>query len=303
MGSFGSLRRDGAYHNAGVYRDCFVVRSPVTMAYTRECTVALELATQAAELIQRIYDTGFEVEWKGHQDPVTAADREANALLVAGLRKAFPDDAICAEEADVDESSREASRGGRCWFVDPLDGTKEFVQRNGEFCVMVGLAVNGIATLGVLVAPAWQRAWSGVVGEGAWEHLPDGTRRAMTVSPSVSPAPSWVSSRSHPSPVIEKMAEHMTLGPRRLCGSVGLKVTLVTCGEVDLYVHLGRGPKLWDGCAPEAVARAAGAEVTDAQGRALRYDTGHLPLDQGIVVATPALAARARHALAEVSRS
>ena len=82
------------------------------------------------------------------------------------------------------------------------------------------------------------------------------------------------------------------------CGSVGLKVSRVATGEADAYVHLGRGPKLWDGCAPEAIARAAGAEVTDARGQLLRYDTPELPLAEGIVVASAPMAARLLAALA-----
>lgn len=105
-------------------------------------------------------------------------------------------------------------------------------------------------------------------------------------------------SRSHAHPGVVKLAEDLGAVRRRPCGSVGLKVALVATGEVTLYAHLGRGPKLWDGCAPEAIARGAGAAVTDAKGRPLRYDTAQLGLDEGLVVAHPALAARAVSALA-----
>lgn len=267
--------------------------------FERELSLALDAARAASEVIREVYATEFAVEWKGRGDPVTTADKRANALLVEMISRAFPDDAICAEEADAEHSSQAAARGGRCWFVDPLDGTKEFVDRNGEFCVMVGLAVDGVATLGVVAAPIWNRTFYGVVGHGAWEITAEGTR-SLTPSPErdVTRA-SLVVSRSHANPRVEAMAKRLGVRKLRPCGSVGLKVAVVAAGEETAYMHLGRGPKLWDGCAPEAIARAAGAEVTDAKGRALRYDTSELPLSEGIVVATPAMGAVLRRALEE----
>jgi 3'(2'), 5'-bisphosphate nucleotidase len=264
----------------------------------REIEVALAAARAAAELIRGVYSTDFAVEWKGHRDPVTEADKRANALIVEALTRAFPDDHVCAEEGEAAQSSRAASRGGRCWFVDPLDGTREFVDRNGEFCVMVGLAIDGAAALGVVVAPVWEREFVGVVGQGAWELTGD-ARRALhaTVVTDASRA-SLVVSRSHPHPRLDALSSALGIASKRPCGSVGIKVALVATGEVSAYVHIGGGPKLWDGCAPEAIARGAGAEVTDAQGRALRYDTADLALSGGIVVAAPPLAATLRSALA-----
>jgi 3'(2'), 5'-bisphosphate nucleotidase len=266
--------------------------------YARELSVALDAAREAASLIEAVYTTDFAVDWKGVGDPVTVADRSANERILERLAAAFPDDAICAEESSTEESSRAAARGGRGWFVDPLDGTREFVARNGEFCVMVGLAVEGRATLGVLVAPAWGRTFVGVVGEGAWEILRDGTRRPLAAPRrDVPQGARLMVSRSHPHARVSELAAGLALQTRP-CGSVGLKVASVAIGDADAYVHFGPGPKLWDGCAPEAIARAAGAEVTDALGQPLRYDTAHLPLDGGIVVAAPPLAGALRAALA-----
>ena len=272
----------------------------MTHPYERELAVALDAAREAAALIRDVYATDFTVAWKGRGDPVTEADQRANALITARLRATFPDDAICAEEGDLEESSRAAARGGRGWFVDPLDGTQEFVNRNGEFCVMVGLAVEGHATLGVLVAPAWQRTLVGVVGHGAWELSDDGARTPLRVSlPASMEGARLMTSRSHKHPRVDALAARLGMAPTP-CGSVGLKVARVATGEAEAYVHLGRGPKLWDGCAPEAIARAAGAEVTDARGRSLRYDTAELPLAEGIVVAAAPIAARLRAELAAV---
>jgi 3'(2'), 5'-bisphosphate nucleotidase len=266
--------------------------------HARELTVALAAAREAADLINALYATDFAVDWKGRGDPVTEADRVANACILKHLAEAFPDDPVCAEESSLEDSVRAAARGGRCWFVDPLDGTRDFVKRNGEFCVMVGLAVEGRATLGVLVAPAWGRTFVGVVGEGAWELLPDGTRTPL-YAPVRHDATGarLITSRSHTHPRVASLAQRLALHTR-VCGSVGLKVACVASGEADAYVHLGTGPKLWDSCAPEAVARAAGATVTDALGHAIAYDTAHLPLDRGLVIAAPPLDATLRAALA-----
>jgi 3'(2'), 5'-bisphosphate nucleotidase len=262
---------------------------------SRELSLSRALCRRAAEVIMAVYRTDFDVDWKSPRDPVTAADRDANALIVDALSQAFPDDAICAEEASEESAAEASARGGRCWFVDPLDGTREFVDRNGEFCVMIGLAIDGVARLGAVYAPVWGRAWSGVPGLGAWEHTDDGHTRTLCVEPAAEL--SMVVSRSHPHPEVMRLAD--TLGAARVvpCGGVGLKVAKVVSGEVALYAQLATGPKLWDGCAPEAIARGAGAVMTDAQGRAIRYDTPVLGLDAGIVVAHPALAARALAAL------
>lgn len=264
------------------------------MDLTRELALSLDLCRRAAQTIMAIYATDFSVDWKAPKDPVTAADRAANELIVRALREAFPDDAICAEEASTDDASAAAARGGRCWFVDPIDGTREFIDRNGEFCVMIGLAVDGAARLGVVYAPVWGRAFAGGPGLGARELRDDGSVRELTLHEPTEVTMAF--SRSHPSPTIVALAAR--LGARtRPCGSVGLKIALVAAGEVTLYAHHGRGPKLWDGCAPEAIARGAGADFTDARGRAMRYDTPALGLDEGIVVAHPTLAARALAAL------
>lgn len=264
------------------------------MDLTHERSVCLDLCRQAAAVIMAVYRTDFTVDWKSPRDPVTAADREANALIVGALERAFPHDAICAEEASAESAAEAAARGGRCWFVDPLDGTRDFVERNGEFCVMVGLAIDGQARVGAVYAPVLGRAWSGGPGLGAWEHLDDGGARALRVAPPQDLT--LVSSRSHPHPEVHRLAE--ALGARiTICGSVGIKVAKVACGEESLYAHLAPGPKLWDGCAPEAIARGAGASVTDAAGQPLRYDSAALGLDAGIVVAHQDLAARALRAL------
>ena len=128
----------------------------------RELIEAVRLAREAGKILLEVYATEFGVEMKGAADPVTEADRRANAYITAKLRESFPDDAVIAEE-----SANTALAGrGRCWFVDPLDGTKEFISRNGEFSVMIGLVVDGEAQLGVVYQPTEDKLYRGVVGDG-----------------------------------------------------------------------------------------------------------------------------------------
>lgn len=275
---------------------------PAASRFARELSVATAAANAAAVLIEQVYQREVAVHWKAPSDPVTEADEAANALLLLHLRREFPDDAICAEESPDATASQAASSGGRCWFVDPLDGTREFIAKSGEFCVMVGLAVAGRPVLGVIVAPIWKRTFCGVVGEGAWESTAGGPWQRLRVGAGRSAAEAQVVlSRLHRNADVEAVVARLGIRQSRQireCGSTGLKFMLVAAGEVDLFVHTGAGPKLWDGCAPEAIALAAGAQVRDAQGRALRYDTGDLPLDRGLIVGAADWAAAAVPALA-----
>jgi 3'(2'), 5'-bisphosphate nucleotidase len=267
----------------------------------QELTVALQAARTAADIVMKIYATDFNVDFKGRNDPVTEADRLANEAIIESIGRAFPDDGICAEESPATECLAAAGRGGRCWFIDPLDGTREFVSKNGEFCVMIGLAVDSLPTLGVVIAPAWNRTLWGIVGVGAWEHGVDGVERKLVVNPPPdNPRHArLVVSRSHMHPNVSAVADSLGIGDVHPCGSVGLKTALVATGEADLYVHAGPGPKLWDGCAPEALARATGLTVSDGAGNPLRYDGTTLSLDRGIVIAAPSLHAAAVRAFSQ----
>src|SRR5690242_2843890 len=139
----------------------------------RELDAASSLARQAGRILLEIYARDFSVDWKAASDPVTEADRRANAYLVADLRAQFADDGIVAEE---NAEHGDALSRARCWFVDPLDGTKEFIAKNGEFAVMLGLAIEGRAALGVVYQPVGDKLYQGVVGHGAWL-AQGGTRR------------------------------------------------------------------------------------------------------------------------------
>ncbi|MEO7331321.1 MAG: 3'(2'),5'-bisphosphate nucleotidase CysQ [Minicystis sp.] len=267
----------------------------------REIAAVLAIAREASALVLAVYGTPFEVELKGPNDPVTVADRRANAQICAALEKAFPGDAIVAEESvpTAPEALAALVAHERVWFVDPLDGTREFADRNGEFSVMIGLAVAGSAALGVVVMPTTGEAFVGALDTPAFLEASDGSRHPLRVSSVRDPAEATLMvSRSHRAPqLLETMRE--ALGIRRVvpCGSVGVKVARVATAEADLYVHEGLGAKRWDSCAPEAILAAAGGRFSDLDGASIDYTSADLMLRNGLIASNGALHDPVRAAL------
>jgi 3'(2'), 5'-bisphosphate nucleotidase len=245
--------------------------------------VLVRIAAEAAALVSEVYATPFVVDFKGPADPVTEADRRANTLIVERLTKEFPGVPIVAEESKP-ESFANFAASREVFFVDPVDGTNEFIERNAEFVVMIGLVEGDAATLGVMNAPALGIAWAGAVGKGAERVDANGTRSAIRVS-SVAElgAARLVSSRSHRSVRLDRALA--SLGPREVYtkGSAGLKGTEVAQGSADAHVAPFYAGKRWDACAAEALIVAAGGRVTDAFGAVLDYRAPGLVNDRGLV--------------------
>lgn len=253
----------------------------------RERQVALDAARAAARAIAEVQANGFGVEFKDEakDDPVTAADKASNAAIVRALHAAFPDDVIVAEE---DALPPDWSTAHRCWFVDPLDGTKEFVAGVPEWCVMIGLAIDGRATLGVVLVPSGEYALVGEVGVGATRVDVGASPLALTDVTDSSHV-RVVTSRSRRSPLLDAIFQALGNPIEVRCGSVGVKVARLLSGEADAYIHPRGGPKLWDLCAPEAIVRAAGGVFTDQHGQAIDYATAEVAHTRGMVVSGPAL--------------
>lgn len=258
---------------------------PPSLLFPRELAVAVDAAQEAGRIILEVYATPFAVESKGRDGPVTDADTRANASLVDRLRREFPDDGIVAEEsADLSES-----RKRRCWWVDPLDGTREFVERNGQFAVHVGLAIDGEARLGVVYAPVDLRLHTGVVGEGGFV-CDTGTCRPTAVTTTDRPDTATLAvSRSHRSERNERLKAMLGVAHVLEAGSVGRKCGMLADGRADAYVHFGDRSARWDSCAPEAVLRAAGGDLTDLHGTRYRYDDGELHNTRGLFGCNAAL--------------
>lgn len=246
---------------------------------TEELEFACTIARNAGAILMEIYATDFDVAYKGKANPVTVADTQANAYLVEALRERFPDDGIVAEESP-DQS--DALSGGRCWYVDPLDGTKEFIAKNGEFAVMLGLSIDGESKLGVVFQPAKDKLYSGVVGHGA--HLVEGGEsRELEVSAEAAPEKlRMVTSRSHRADSIDRIVRELNISQEMASGSVGLKVGLIAEQKADIYVNVSNKSSAWDACGPEAILRAAGGKFMRLDGTRYRYDVQDVSSDGGL---------------------
>jgi 3'(2'), 5'-bisphosphate nucleotidase len=241
------------------------------------------IAWQAARVIKGHYKRSPEIRYKGPSDPVTRADLEANTLICEQLQRAFPGVPIVAEESAA-ETYAGRTDAARVFFVDPLDGTREFIAENDEFVVMIGVVDDGRASAGAIVAPAFDRVWVGAVGLGSFELTSGTTRtklqpgRAATLSESI-----VVASRSH----LGARAEHALgrFGARRVdrVGSAGLKGVRVASGEADVYVASPPAGSLWDACAIDAIVTAAGGRFSDLDGNALDYRATDLTNLRGLV--------------------
>lgn len=265
----------------------------------RALEVVLVEAERAAEAVMSVYETAFAVDYKSEADPVTAADRVANAILCEALEKNFPGVPVVAEESEPATYAK-WHESNATWFVDPLDGTRDFVERNGQFAVMIGLAVDGKALLGVVFAPAIGRRFVGAPGVGAFELAPDGSRREIRVSSTQSLADvEVVMSRSRPSARLEAVCDELGIVKRTRLGSAGLKGIKVACAEADAYAHLEQAGYLWDSCAPEAIVVAAGGTVTDALGNAIDYGSNILANENGMLMSNGRVHARMIEAIAK----
>lgn len=232
------------------------------------------LALKAGEEIMRVYGSeDFDVRAKSDASPVTEADEAADALISAGLRAKFPEIPLVTEE----QASTHGQRLSTFLIVDPLDGTKEFVQRRGDFTVNIAYVENGVPRLGVVYAPAKGRLFYTTAEGGSVEEKgPFGEKPGQTVPIGVNSTPDnralmVVASKSHRDAATDAYIARYGVRDMTSAGS-SLKFCLVATGEADLYPRLGRTME-WDTAAGDAVLRGAGGEV-------VRFDD-HSPLGYG----------------------
>lgn len=227
-----------------------------------------ELALVAGAKIMEIYSKDdFGVRSKSDNSPVTEADEAADKLIFDGLRAAFPDIAIVTEE----QSDSHSVSADRFFIVDPLDGTKEFIHRRGDFTVNIALVENGIPVLGVVFAPAKQRLFYTDENGNSVEEMADSSLVRMRVNQPNIAALTVVASKSHRDQATDDYIAKYNVGDFRSAGS-SLKFCLIATGEADLYPRLGRTME-WDTAAGHAVLRGAGGQV-------IRFDD-HTPLTYG----------------------
>ena len=253
--------------------------------YEREIKVISQLARDAGAILLAHYHSPFLVEQKVNAlkelEEVTAADREANDLIVSRLAVEFPDDGILAEES-ADTERRLAK--DRVWMIDPMDGTKNFIQRDGDFAVQIGLTVAGESVAGVVYQPSRDVLYRAARGAGSWIEQPGKQMERMSVSDITNPNEMVLaSSRSHRSPRMERVVSNFGFKAEVRRGSVGVKIGLITERKADIYMHLSPSTKQWDTCGPEIILAEAGGRLTDLFGQPLRYNGLRVDNRNGIV--------------------
>lgn len=228
----------------------------------------LELVARAGAVVLEHYARPTEVGRKVDDSPVTAADHAAELLLEAGLRKLAPELPVVAEEAVAAGRIPEVAAGAAFWLIDPLDGTREFLSRNGEFTVNVGLVWDQVPVLGVVAAPALGRLWWGIPGRGAARREGADEQGIRCRRPPVEGLVA-VASRSHRDAETDAWLARHGIRETVSAGSA-LKFCLVAEGRADVYPRFGRTME-WDTAAGHAVLAAAGGRVETVDGRPLVY--------------------------------
>ena len=216
----------------------------------------------------------------GGEGPVSAADLAVNQWLLDGVKKSFPaaNWTLLSEETAKEQLTEgQPLEAEWLWILDPLDGTKDFLQGTGEYAVHLALVHQQRPVLGVVLVPEREELWIGVVGDGTWCENRSGERTPGRFSDrDVTNELILVASRSHRDQRLEQLITALELGDSKAVGSVGCKVATILRGETDLYISLSgkSAPKDWDMAAPEAVLLAAGGAFTHANGAELTYNTG-----------------------------
>ncbi|MCY3767844.1 MAG: 3'(2'),5'-bisphosphate nucleotidase CysQ [Gammaproteobacteria bacterium] len=233
----------------------------------------LDIAVQAGGQILKVYENEFDVDYKDDGSPLTVADKRAHRLICKELEKVSFPAPVISEESDV-AGYNERKGWDAFWMVDPLDGTREFVKRNGEFTVNIALVEKGVPILGVVHTPVAGTSHYAARGVGAFVTGGGNGTRAIRVRKLSGNSPILVVSRSHPGPAVReyrKNLENKHGAVHILSMGSSLKICLVAEGKADIYPRLGATSE-WDTAAAQCVLEVAGGTVTDLAGRPLVYN-------------------------------
>ena len=256
-------------------------------ALAREVEVAERLSREAGALVMKFHGSELKVDRKAGDEPVTIADRQASDAIVRGLRAAFPDDVIISEENADDLRRLEAPR---VWYIDPIDGTKDFIRGEDGFCVMIGLCIDHRPAVGVIYQPIHDRLMAAATGGGTWLTAAGAAPVKAEVS-GVSELSGirLVASKSHRGSSMDKIKTALGVTDELNIGSVGLKLGVIAMGARDLYVNPSSKTSSWDTCGPEALLVEAGGRLTDLGGELLRYDDEFINHRRGLLASNGAV--------------
>lgn len=245
-----------------------------TQNYHEPLKAIIEIAKQAGEAIMEIYATNFDVTNKNDNSPLTQADLAANQVIVSAIKQLTPHIPILTEESEaVDSTVRRNWQ--QYWLIDPLDGTREFVKRNGEFTVNIALIDQHVPVLGVVYAPVTDLLYYASRGQGAYKQINGTETRIHTKNFDIERLV-IAGSRSHSDKHFQQFLQnlHVATGvtPELISMGSSLKIGLVAEGVADVYPRLGPTSE-WDTAAAHCVLQEAGGDIIDVDGHSLRYNT------------------------------
>jgi 3'(2'), 5'-bisphosphate nucleotidase len=271
--------------------------SEYVTAYDTELQTSLQLAYEAGEIAltycrDRTNNNAINVEIKKDLSPVTVVDKQVNDIVVNALRQKFPNTQVVGEES-TDLIEKDLSQG-HVFFVDPIDGTKDFIDNNGQWSVLIGLAVDSIATVGVVYAAADDEMFFAVKGHGAYVIK----NRNGVADPEITPVHvntytetaslKYQASRSSFDDLCKQTMDELGIPIGNLVyqGSMGIKVAYIASGRADLYVNAKGLSSYWDACAPQVVLEEAGGAIVDRHNNPVRYTGTDTHLRQLMVMTT-----------------
>lgn len=231
----------------------------------------IEISRSAGNIIMDIYEADYDINYKNDSSPLTIADTKSNEIIVSALNKLDPRLPIISEESS-NIPFKKRSKWRDYWLIDPLDGTKEFIKKNGEFTTNISYISHNKPVFGMIHVPSKNQFFWGIDGDGAYffDDTADSNIKNISVSTDSNRSIRIATSRSHPSPRLEGILEKIGDYDLISAGS-SLKFCLVADGSADCYIRLGPTSE-WDTGAGEIIARSAGAEVVDINGIPLSYN-------------------------------
>ena len=243
--------------------------------YHQYLDAVVEIAKNAGVAIMDVYETDFDVVNKSDNSPLTQADMAAHNLIIAALKQLTPEIPVLSEESDA-IAAEVRNSWQQYWLIDPLDGTREFVKRNGEFTVNIALIDNHLPVLGVVYAPVTELLYFASTGHGAWKQINNHApfqihTRSFAIEKLI-----VAGSRSHIDHNFQRFLHNIHVGtgttPELIHMGSSLKICLVAQGSADVYPRLGPTSE-WDTAAAHCVLKEAGGDIVDEAGQALRYNT------------------------------
>lgn len=254
------------------------------MRFVDELRVVKKAVKDAGSKVLQVYSEDFQVEYKGENNPVTRADLDSQEILLASLSE-FGYGVLSEETTD------DAQRFNfeKVWIIDPLDGTKDFINRTGEFSIMVGLVEKGRPVLGVVYQPVAKRLFWAVKGEGAFLEVENKVQKLTVSSIDNFMGARLLVSRNHMLPLEQEFAQHTGIVNLVPCGSAGIKGCVVALGDADLYLNTSDKTCEWDVCAIDAILSEAGGKLTDGFGNDFNYNRVNIRNPDGFIVSNGVL--------------